>query len=105
MVKLIWKMKAHKIIQCFNQLTDFFFKNVNSDHISGSKSKRFSDESIKALATSNNNLAPALNHIKSKIRVKFDGSGFTHKQVVNIYIIDKINLRPFTVGTGFDFAL
>lgn len=89
----------------FQSVNRFFKKNVNSDHISGSKSKRFSDESIKPPATSNNNLAPALNHIKSKIRVKFDGSGFTHKQVVNIYIIDKINLRPFAVGTGFDFAL
>lgn len=58
MVKLIWKMKAHKIIQCFNQLTDFFFRNVNSDHISGSKSKRFSDESIKAPAASNNSFDP-----------------------------------------------
>ena len=33
-----------------------------------------SDESIKPLATFNNSLAPALNYVGNKTRVKFDGS-------------------------------
>ena len=46
----------------------------NTDHISSWKSKGLSDESIKPPATSNNNLAPLLNYIGIKTRVKFDGS-------------------------------
>ena len=46
----------------------------NTDHISSWKSKGLSDESIKPPATSNNNLAPSLNYIGIKTRVKFDAS-------------------------------
>ena len=46
----------------------------NTDHISSWKSKELSDESIKPPATSNNNLAPSLNYIGIKTRVKFDAS-------------------------------
>ena len=46
----------------------------NTDHIPSWKSKGLSDESIKPPATSNNNLAPLLNYIGIKTRVKFDGS-------------------------------
>ena len=35
-------------------------------------SKGLSEESIKPPAASNNNLAPALNHINDKLKVKFD---------------------------------
>ena len=46
--------------------------------------------------------------IYNKIRAKFNGSclkqektTFTHKQVVNIYIVYKMNLWPFTFGQDF----
>ena len=64
-------MIALKIIWCFSQ----YFKDTgNTDHISSWESKRLSDESIKPLATFNNSLAPALNYVGNKTRVKFDGS-------------------------------
>ena len=43
----------------------------------------------------------------TKIRVKFDGSclkqeiTFTHKKVLNIYIVCEINLWPFKQSTDF----
>ena len=62
-----------------------------------------SDESIKPLAPSNNNFAPMLNPISVRLQVKLDERflkqdkiTFTHKQVVNIYIMYKINLWPFS---------
>ena len=58
-----------------------------------------SDESIKAPATSDNILAPSLDYIGVRTRVKFDGQclkqdkvTFTNKKIVNIYIV---NLWPF----------
>ena len=51
------------------------FKEVaNSDGNSGWKSKVLFDESIKPSATSNNVIAPSLNYISNKLRVKLDGS-------------------------------
>ena len=74
------------------------------------KSNRLSDESIKTPAVSNNSLAPTLNYVNTKLRVKHDGSYlkqekviFTQNRLVNIYIAYEINLWPFTVGK--DFAL
>ena len=85
-------------------------KIANSRHISAWKSKVLSDESIKPPAASNNSLAPALNYISTKSRLKFDGSylkqdkvAFFHKKVVNIYIVYEIYLWLFNVGK--DFAL
>ena len=74
-----------------------------------------SDESIKSSAASNISLAPALNYINTKIKVKFNGNclkqenvTFTHKIVViivynNIYNVYEINLWSLAVGN--DFAL
>ena len=66
-----------------------------------------SDEIIKPFPAFNNSLIPALNHINTKLRVKFDGSclkqekvTFTHKEVDNIYIVYEINLQPFTWDAG-----
>ena len=44
-----------------------------------------SDESIKALSTSDNSLSPSLNHIGTKTRGKFSGScpNFTFKKNYN----------------------
>ena len=46
--------------------------------------------------------------VYNKTRVKFNGSclkqekiTFTHKQEVNIYIVCKMNLWPFTLGQDF----
>ena len=63
-----------------------YFKKIgNTDHISAWKSKRLSDESIKALSTSDNSLSPSLNHIGTKTRGKFSGScpNFTFKKNYN----------------------
>ena len=74
------------------------------DNISVGKSEILSDESIKPPTTSN--IAPYLNYIYNKIRVKYDGSclkqdkvTFTHKKVVNIYVIHylKISCREYIV--------
>ena len=53
-----------------------------------------SNESFKAISTSDNSLNPTLSHYGTKIRVKFTGDGlkqtkitYTHGKVVNIYIV------------------
>ena len=58
------------------------------------QSKGLSNESIKPPATSNNSLNPKLSYYGTKTRVQFIGSclkqpnfTFTHKKVVNIYIV------------------
>ena len=62
-----------------------------------------SDKSIKPLTTSDNNLAPALNYVGTKTRVKFAGSclkqdkiTYTHGKIVKIYIVYEINLWNYT---------
>ena len=83
-------------------------KIANIDHISAWKSKKLSNENIKAPAASNNSLALVLIYINTKSQVKLDLScikqvklTFTHKQVVNIYIFYEINLWPFAFGEIF----
>ena len=58
------------------------------------QSKGLSNESIKPPTTSNNSLNPRLSYNDTKIKVQFTGSclkqpkfTFTHKKVVNIYIV------------------
>ena len=51
-----------------------FKRIVDTYHISGWKSKGLSNERIKASTTSDNNLAPGLNYIGNKLKVKFVGS-------------------------------
>ena len=69
-------------------------KFANTYHISEWKSKGFSDESIKPPTTSDNSLAPSLNYIGTKTRVKFFGSclkrdkvTFIDRTITNIYIV------------------
>ena len=52
-----------------------------------------------------NSLAPTLNYIGSRLRIKFDGRclkqaqiACTHKEVMNIYIAYEINLWTYTQG-------
>ena len=80
-------------------------KIANSDNISALKSKGLNDESIKSSVASNKSLGPTLNSINTKLQAKFDSSclkqdkvTFTHKKVVNIYIVNEIHVRRFTVG-------
>ena len=64
------------------------------DYVLSWQSKGLSNESIKAPTTTNNNLTPELNYYGTKIKIKFSRSClkqsshiFTHKKVVNIYIV------------------
>ena len=70
------KKMVNKIVQYFQQ------------------SKRISNESIKPPTTSDNSLNPKLSYYGTKTRVQFIGSclkqpnfTFTHKKVVNIFIV------------------
>ena len=64
------------------------------DRVLSWQSKEISNESIKPPTTSDNILNPRLSYYGTKIRVQFTGSclkqpkfKFTHKKVVNIYIV------------------
>ena len=80
----------------FQAINKYFKKNtINAtNYVLSWKSKGLSDKSIKPPATSGNSLNPELNYYGTKTRVKFTGSClkqsdhiFTHKKVVNIYIV------------------
>ena len=64
------------------------------DYILSWQSKGLSNESIKLPTTSNNSLSATLNYYDTKVRVQFTKSclkqpnhTFTHKKIVNIYIV------------------
>ena len=64
------------------------------DRVLSWQSKGLSNKSIKPPTTSDNSLTPELNYYGTKIKIKFTGSClkqsdhiFTHKKVVNIYIV------------------
>ena len=83
----------------FQSIYRFFKKIGNTDDISAWKSKGLPDKSIKHPATTDSSLAPSLNHIGFRTRIKFDGQclkqnkvTFNQKTVVNIYIVCEINL-------------
>ena len=64
------------------------------DRVLSWRSKGISNESIKPPTTSDNSLNPKLSYYGTKTRVQFTGSclkqpnfTFTHKKVVNIYIV------------------
>ena len=76
----------------------YFLKIGNTDQISAWKSRGLSGESIHPPSLSYNSLPSSLNYIGSKTRVKFvrsylkqDKITFTHKNIVNIYIVSEIN--------------
>ena len=76
-----------------------YFKTINSiDNISGWKFKGLSNESIKTPSKFNNFLNPLLDHVNTKIRVKFSGrclnqdkATHNHGTIVNIYIVYEIS--------------
>ena len=78
----------------FQPLYRYFKTVTNTNYISSWKSKGLSDESIKPPTTSDSSFIPALSYYDYNIRVKFTGSclkqskiSYTHKKVVNIYIV------------------
>ena len=67
--------------------------------------KEISNKSFKPPTTSNNSLNPRLNYNDTKIKVKFTGSclkqpkfTFTHKKVVNIYIVYELGASSSNVN-------
>ena len=81
----------------FLPMTKYFKLNSvvdTVDYVLSWQSKGLSNESIKPPATTNNSLTPELNYYGTKTKIKFTGSClkqssqiFTHKKVVNIYIV------------------
>ena len=78
----------------FQPINRYFKVMANTQYISSWKSKGLSAGSITPAATFDNSLAPALRYYGTKTRVKFTGSwlkqpkpSYTHKTIVNIYII------------------
>ena len=72
------------------------------DRVLSCQSKGLSNESIKPPTTSNNSLNPRLSYNDTKIKVQFTGSclkqpkfTFTHKKVVNIYIVYELGASSF----------
>ena len=82
----------------FQPVYKYFKLITNTNYISSQKSKGLSIESIKPPTTSDNSLTPASSHYDYNIRVKFTGSclkqskiTYTHKKVVNIYIVFELS--------------
>ena len=93
----------------FQPIYRYFKKIGNRDHISAWKSKGLPDERIKPPTTSDNSLAPLLDYIGARTRVKFfclkqDKVTFTHKKIVNIYIVHEINLWLFRRDDDFSLG-
>ena len=72
------------------------------DRVLSWQSKGISNESIKPPTISNNSLNPRLKYNDTKIKVQFTGSclkqpkfTFTHKKVVNIYIVYELGASSF----------
>ena len=84
-----------------------YFKIIsNTKYILSSKSKGLSDETITPYATSDNSLTPFIDHYGSKIRLKFSKSclkqdkiTYTHRKIVNIYIVYEI----ISYATGHNY--
>ena len=75
------------------------------DRVLSWQSKGISNENIKPPATSNNSLNPRLSYNDTKIKVQFTGSclkqpksTFTHKKVVNIYIVYELGASSSNIN-------
>ena len=75
------------------------------DRVLSWQSKGISNESIKPPTTSDNSLNPILSYNDTKIKVQFTGSclkqpkfTFTHKKVVNIYIVYELGASSSNVN-------
>ena len=81
-----------------------YLKVGNSDYVLSWASKGLPNESITAPTAPNNFLSPSLNYLGIKIRVKFSGSclkqdkiTYTHRKIVNTYIVYEINKKDNTI--------
>ena len=78
----------------------------NSDYVSSWKSKGLSAENITPSYAPNNFINPSLSYLGTKIKVSLSGSclkqdktTYTHKKIVNIYIVYDINKKDSTTST------
>ena len=79
----------------FQSLNKYLTSMCSTKYISSWKSKGLSNETIKAIATSDNIVTPLTDYYyTNKIWVKFNGSilrqqklTYTHPNIVNIYIV------------------
>ena len=72
------------------------------EYVSEWKSRGLSNESIKAISTSDNSLNPTLSYYDTKLRVQFTGGcikqpqiSYTHRKVVNTYIVYEFGASSF----------
>ena len=94
----------------FQQVSRYLKTVAITSKITALEMKGLSDESVKPSSMSDNTLNAGINYFdNSRIWVKFKGNclkqkklTFTHKQVVNTYIVCELNLWPFTVGQNLD---
>ena len=86
----------------FQPAYKYFKTIINTDYISSWKSNGLSTESIKTPTTSDNSLTPALSYYDYNIRVKLTGNclkiTYTHKRVVNTYIVYELSASSFYSG-------
>ena len=83
----------------------YFRLMTNKSNILSWQSKGLSNESI---TPSNTNISPSIDYVGNKIRIKFNGSclkqsnkiSYTHKKIVNIYIVYEINKKDNTIISG-----
>ena len=87
----------------FQSMYRYFKRVVNSDSVLKGKSKWLSDESIKSPSAPYNFLNTSLNLMDTKTRVRFNESclkqhkiTYTHRKIVNIYIVYEINKNDNT---------
>ena len=83
-----------------------YFKQINNDYISSWKSKALSNENIAASSAPNNFLNPSLEHLGTKLKIRFCGSclkenaiTYNHGKSVNIYIVYEINKTDNTTSS------
>ena len=82
-----------------------FFITQCLEYVSEWKSRGLSNESIKAISTSDNILNPTLSYYDTKIRVKFTGGylkqlkiSYTHRKIVSIYIVYELSASSSNVN-------
>ena len=92
----------------FQPIYRYFRKIGKIVHISAWESKGLPDESIILHATSYNGFAPLLNYTGVRPRIKFYGQclkkdklTFTHKSLLNIFIVYEIHLWSYTQCANF----
>ena len=86
----------------FQPMYRYFRLMTNTSNILSWQSKGLSNESI---TPPNTNISPSIDYVGNKIRIKFNGSclkqsnkiSYTHKKIVNIYIVYEINKKNNTI--------